>query len=116
MTAPAKPPTGSRGIRRRRAWFARRVAAVASVVAMLGLGGLMYWNDQQGTAGAAQGAAQRPATAGTSQSTSRSDDGGSGDDITELLPGLSSGSSSSSSSGASQQQTAPTAHTNTRGS
>lgn len=118
------------------------VAAVLSVVAMLGLGGLMYWNDQQGTAHTAQ--ASTSFTTGSSSSDStvshRSEreggEGGEGDgehesddeggsivdDIASLIPGLGNASSSSNTSngtsnaGTSQQRSVPAPHTNTRGS
>jgi hypothetical protein len=84
--------------------LARRVAAVLSVAAMLGLGGLMYWTDHQGTAGAATGSTQGTTQGTTSQSTTRSASERESDDT------------SSGSSGTSQWQTVPAPHTNTRGS
>ena len=142
MAAPPYPQAGPnhpQGARRPRAWLARRMAAVLSVAVMLGLGGLMYWNDQPGTANAAQ-ATTSPTTNQSTSSVDRSEhesdddehewddddegedhDEGSSivDDIASLIPGLSESSSSSNStsnSGTSQQQTVPAPHTNTRGS
>ena len=124
------------GQERGRVWdLARRSAAVLSVVAMLGLGGLMYWNDQQsGATTQAAGTATNTSSGNTSSNAGsdreRGEGGGDGgeheseggglgglvDDIAGLVPGLSGNSNSNSTSNSgSSQQSAP-AHTNTRGS
>jgi hypothetical protein len=140
MAGPQTPAAGN-GPRRPRAWFARRMAAVLSAVAALGLGGLMYWNDHQpataqaATASSTSGSTGSDSASGSSNSrASRSgddegehqsgdDEGGSVvDDITSLIPGVSSNSSSSSNSGSSNSGTSNSGtsnsapHTNTRGS
>ena len=135
MAGPQTPAAGN-GPRRPRAWFARRMAAVLSAVAALGLGGLMYWNDHQpATAQAATASSTSGSTGSNTSDTANSratrsgDDGGGSivDDITSLIPGVSNNSSSSSSSssssntgsssaGSSTRTPVPVPHTNTRGS
>jgi len=139
MAGPQTPAAGN-GPRRPRAWFARRMAAVLSAVAALGLGGLMYWNDHQpataqaATASSTSGStgstgSNNPSTSSDSRANRSGDDGGEHegggsviDDITSLIPGVSNNSSSSSNSGSSNSGTSNSGtsnsapHTNTRGS
>jgi hypothetical protein len=120
MAAPQHPQAGPNRPRRPRAWLARRIAAVLSVVAALGLGGLMYWNDQQGTAGATQAATGSSAntsgsiTSGSITSGSTTTANRSHRESGESEDG--SGSANTSNGSTSEQQTVTTPHTNTRGS